>query len=55
LFCIAVPVGRSGGPVAGAISLSFLGEVPDVLRQAQLLARVRRIGESALKPVQRDG
>lgn len=51
LFCIAVPVGDFERGVQGAISLSFLGEVPDGQRQAQLVARTRRIGARALKGV----
>lgn len=49
LFCIAVPVGDFERGVQGAISLSFLGEIPDAQRQAQLAARARRIGARALK------
>ncbi len=51
LFCVGVPVGTLGGSVRGAISLSFLGEVPDGERRARLVQRVRRIGASALKAV----
>jgi hypothetical protein len=49
LFCIAVSVGDFEKGVHGAISLSFLGEIPDAQRQAHPAARARRIGERALK------
>lgn len=51
LFCIGVPIGDLAGSVHGAISLSFVGEVPEGARQARLVRRVRRIGANALKAI----
>jgi IclR family transcriptional regulator, acetate operon repressor len=49
LFCVAIPVGDFATGVRGAISLSFVGDLPDGERQAQLVARARRIAAGALR------
>lgn len=48
LYCIAVPVRAPGGRVNGAISLSFVGHVPEQVQQVEFARRARSIGARAV-------
>lgn len=48
LFCIAVPVKTNDQRWVGAISLSFLGSVPDLDQQKSVIRDLRRLARKAL-------